>query len=384
MAPLELLAPAGDLDKLKIAFRYGADAVFVGGKVFWLRKYAHNFTLQELEEGIAIANRLHKKVYVVLNGFAHPSDMQALHAHLKDLQNLHPHGFIIADMGVLQLAKSLTTVPLHVSTQASITNAHHAKIWKDAGASRVILAREVSISDAKIIKDTVGIEVELFGHGAMCASYSGKCVISNYTSGRDSNRGGCVQTCRHEFRVAGTQAPVGSHVMNAKDLQAITLIDTFIAAGSDSLKIEGRMKSNLYVANTIKTYRQVIDGALSSVEGEAALSQVSHRAFSTGGLVQRPDQSSIQQQFGGYDKSIEFIGTVLHNDPQVGMIVEVKKGFDTQDRIFAKTPTQEALPIDCQVRSLGGDVLVRIHPNSVVQFGYHEQCHPYDLLYTPC
>ena len=193
----ELLAPAGNLEKLKTAFAFGADAVYVGGHVFGLRKYADNFTLNELDAAIQLANKMDKKVYVVLNGFAHNSDLEALETHLKELEKIQPHAFIIADMGVFQLAKRFTTIPLHVSTQAGVTGRYGCQFWLEAGAKRVILAREVSLDDCRGIKSKVPVELEVFVHGAMCASYSGKCVISNYTSARDSNRGGCIQSCRH-------------------------------------------------------------------------------------------------------------------------------------------------------------------------------------------
>ena len=292
----ELLAPAGNLEKLKIAFRFGADAVFVGGKVFGLRKYADNFDLTELKAGVDLANQLGKQVYVVLNGFAHEADMDALHDHLAELEAIQPHGFIISDMGVFQLAKRLTTIPLHVSTQASVTNAAACQFWKEAGASRIILAREVSVAECREILAEVETELEVFVHGAMCASYSGKCVISNYSAGRDSNRGGCVQSCRHPYHVAddhGPDAAYTRHIMNAKDLNALMLLPEIVQSGIASLKIEGRMKSNLYLANSVRAYRLALDAIANGLEGDALqdhltrlstdLSLVSNRQFTTGG-----------------------------------------------------------------------------------------------------
>jgi putative protease len=314
----ELLAPAGNLEKLYIAFANGADAVYLGGKVFGLRKYADNFTDGELRHAVEFANSLNKQVYVVLNGFAHDDDLAELGPHLDTLQSIQPHGFIISDWAVAALAKQRTTVPVHASTQASITNWRTVQAWKDLGASRVILAREVSVDECKVIMAHCPIEIEIFVHGAMCASYSGKCVISNYSAGRDSNRGGCIQSCRHPYTIDD----VNTHVMNAKDLMGIGYIESSIRAGIASLKIEGRMKSNLYVANASSVYRAAIDYCFDCMttdqipdtaylmELEDQLKKVSNRTFSSGGLGHRPDASSIHYEFGGYEKQIEIAATV--------------------------------------------------------------------------
>ncbi len=381
----ELLAPAGNLEKLTIAFAFGADAVYVGGKVFGLRKYADNFSIKELQDGIRIANEHGKKVYVVLNGFAHNVDIEALSHHLIELQAIQPHGLIISDMGVFQLAKSLTSIPLHVSTQASVTNAYTAKIWKDAGASRVILAREVSIEDCQTIQKHVDIELEVFVHGSMCASYSGKCVISNYTSGRDSNRGGCVQSCRHVFDITSShQKDVDStHIMNAQDLNAITLVPQLIEAGIASLKIEGRMKSNLYVATTVQAYRHAIDhypNAPTPLLNEH-LSRVSNRTFSTGGLASRPKGDSINYTFGGYSKSIEFVGNVIQNSSEDGMILAVQSPFQKNEPLHLLTPNG-ALPLPTDsLQTLDRAPLNTSKPNSLVRLSFVSDVHPHHVAY---
>lgn len=377
----ELLAPAGNLEKLKIAFLYGADAVFVGGTVFGLRKYADNFSLEELKQGIAIANEHGKQVYLVLNGFAHNSDIDELRAHLDDLQILQPHGFIIADMGVFQLAKQHTTVPLHVSTQASVTNKYTCQLWKEAGAKRIILAREVSIAECKEIKEHLDIELEVFVHGAMCASYSGKCVISNYTSGRDSNRGGCVQSCRHIFELSETigSPSYSTHIMNAKDLNAISLIPQLIESGIESLKIEGRMKSNLYVANAVSAYRHALDEAYDLAA--STLSHVSNRGFSTGGLESRPEGSSINYDMGAYYKELEYVGTIKEASETTGLILELKTGFTDTDELVRLTPAQAGYqPFKATPTALDGSALSTIKQNSLVRLPYQEGCFKYDIL----
>lgn len=346
----ELLAPAGNLQKLKIAFDFGADAVYVGGKVFGLRKYADNFTDDELRAGVAIARERGKKVYVVLNGFAHDVDLAALESHLKVLDEIGPDGFIISDWAVADMARRHTRVPLHASTQASITNWRAVSEWVAFGASRVILAREVSIEDCKYILEKCPTELEIFIHGAMCASYSGKCVISNYSAGRDSNRGGCIQSCRHEFRISDDSGQADTtHIMNAKDLMGIRYIQAAIDAGIDSLKIEGRMKSNLYVANACRTYRDAIDYLweckqacqapdLARLTGfEERLNRVSNRTFSSGGLGHRPGGESIHYEFGGYTKSIDIVGTVIgENGGQT--LVESKSPIRVGDQVQFLTP----------------------------------------------
>ncbi len=322
----ELLAPAGNLQKLKIAYANGADACYVGGKVFGLRKYADNFTDDELRRAVDLATASGRLIYVVLNGFAHDDDLAELGPHLDFLESIQPHGFIISDWGVAELAKQRTQVPIHASTQASVTNWRAAKAWVDFGATRVILAREVTIDECKRILAEIPTEIEIFVHGSMCASYSGKCVISNYSAGRDSNRGGCVQSCRHTYALhdesAVGAAPIETHIMNAKDLMGVRQIEAAIRAGIASLKIEGRMKSNLYVANAVSAYRRAIDyvaGCLNDQKSpeeavlyaiEQQLQQVSNRTFSSGGLDHRPAGESIHYTFGGYEKSVEIQATV--------------------------------------------------------------------------
>lgn len=382
----ELLAPAGNLEKLRTAFLYGADAVYVGGHVFGLRKYAENFTLDQLQEGISLAHSLHKKVYVVLNGFAHDTDISEMEPHLSELEALKPDAFIISDMGVFQKAKTLTTVPLHVSTQASITNKYAAKVWKDAGAKRVILARETSIQDSKIIQDFCNIEVEIFIHGAQCASYSGKCVISNYSAGRDSNRGGCVQSCRHTYDLfdpTTKEIERSEHVMNAKDLMGLHLLPDIMQAGIESIKVEGRMKSNMYAAATSLYYRKAIDyvytqlindapidiAILSNYENE--LKKVSNRGFETGGLEERPFSETINYEFDGYEKDVEFAGIIKDVRPNTLMFIDVRFSFNENDPLELLLPSGEVIPfIASDIKDINGNSVTRTQPNSIVTLPY--------------
>jgi putative protease len=399
----ELLSPAGDLEKLKIALLYGADAVYVGGHVFGLRRYATNFTLQQLKEGILFANHLNKKVYVVLNGFAHQSDLDALETHLNELEQLQPHGLIISDMGVFQLAKEKTTIPLHVSTQASVTHKYACQFWKDQGAVRVILAREVSISDCQQIKKFCDIDLEVFVHGAMCASYSGKCTISNYTAGRDSNRGGCIQSCRHRYSISSSDTPppeASLTMMNAKDLMALYQLPDLIRAGIVSFKIEGRMKSNLYAANSTINYRKAIDMTVERLNlGQSIdpkmylpfaeeLRKVSNRTFSSGGFEDRLDGQSIHYDFNRYEKLVDYLGTVKDiQDTCIDdtmMVVAVKNSFIMGDSIELMSPNGDITPftITTLFNSIG-EPIQKTNPNSIVKINAPSGAVHYSILRKP-
>lgn len=395
----ELLAPAGNLEKCKIALTYGADAVYIGGHVFGLRKYADNFTTSQMKAAIDFANDSGKKVYVVLNGFAHTSDMKGLSDYLASLEVLQPHALIISDMGVFQRAKAETTIPLHVSTQASVTNAYGCKFWKEAGAERVILAREVSLSDCARIKSQLDVDLEIFIHGAMCASYSGKCVISNYTAGRDSNRGGCVQSCRHEYELIDpiTKTVLDkAHVMNAKDLMGLETLPEIMRIGIDSVKVEGRMKSNLYTANIAACYRQAIDATydfLTQDQNDYAelyrlydtlthnLEDVSNRQFSTGGLLERPVSHSINDAFDAYEKRVEFIGTVQAFTSKRELVVEVKGCFKPGDalEILTQDGKRHSFVPDW-IHTLQNGAVLKTNPSSVVKLPPHSKAHLLSIL----
>lgn len=379
----ELLAPAGNLNKLKIAFRYGADAVYVGGMVFGLRKYADNFTDKELQEGVSIANAQGKKMYLVLNGFAQNEDIEALVPHLEILESrIRPHAFIISDIGVARLAAKYTTIPIHISTQASVTHAEGALYWKEAvGATRVIVAREISLAACKEISEVM--EVETFIHGAMCASYSGKCVISNYASGRDSNRGGCVQSCRHNYAVLDNKTHetlFTHHIMNAKDLAGFAYVEEAIRSNLGSLKIEGRMKSEQYVATTTAVYRDIIDYFYEKNHGVSRyddsqhsfltqalsdLESVSHRPFSEGGLIEKMSGTSIRYDSSGYIKGSDYIGSILYSSPK-GHLLQTRQAWAATDILEAFLPGRKPLSFQVIPHNMDGMPLAHIHPNTLV------------------
>lgn len=269
---VELLAPAGDFEKLKTALYFGADAVYLGGKDFSLRAFADNFTAEEMARAVAYAHALGKKVYVTANIFARNADFAPLGDMFAFLQEIGADAALVTDAGALALAKQRAPrLPLHLSTQANTTNKYAAKFWQEQGVSRVVLARELSLAEiAEIHAFCPGLELEAFVHGAMCISYSGRCLLSNYLDGRDSNRGACVQACRwrYEVRPEGGKAPLpaeedarGTYVFNSKDLNMLPYLEELAAAGVCSFKIEGRMKSRYYLATVVGAYRRALDGA---------------------------------------------------------------------------------------------------------------------------
>ena len=258
----ELLVPAGNLSKLYVAFAYGADAVYAGAPAFGLRQGADNFSFEELAIGVNYAHSLGKRVYVALNAMPHQWELQGLQELLEELETIGPDAFIVSDPGVFRMIKKHTSIACHISTQASVTNKYTSQMWKQMGAKRVIVARELTMHECLAIKDGVDIELEAFVHGSMCTSYSGKCTISNYTAGRDANRGGCVHNCRYQYSIhdqATNDKEYESYIMNSRDLMGISLIPQLLKSRIDSFKIEGRMKSNLYVAQTTRMYRAAID-----------------------------------------------------------------------------------------------------------------------------
>lgn len=300
------------MEKMKMALLYGADAVYMAGKAFGLRAYGGNFTREEMKEAVEYAHSMGKKVYITVNIIPRNEDLEGLDTYLKYLQDIHADAVLISDLGVFDIAREAAPdLPVHVSTQASAANWRTVRRWKDMGASRVVLAREVSLSEMADIRKRVNIELEVFGHGALCISWSGRCLLSNYfTNGkRQSNRGECIQACRFRYSVMeesrpGQYFPVeedehGTYIFNSKDLCMIDHIPELIEAGVSSLKIEGRMKSVYYVAAVVAAYRKAIDsyyelGAAFSVRPEwrEELEKVSHRPYTTAFAFQNPDHSA--------------------------------------------------------------------------------------------
>ncbi len=273
----ELLAPAGNMEKGKMALLYGADAIYLGGKAFGLRAFANNFSMEEIAEITAFAHGLGKKVYVTVNIFAHNEDVNKLPAYLLDLEKAGVDALLISDLGVWSVAKRVVpNMPLHVSTQANTTNFETVNAWHALGAERVVLARELSLAEIAEIGEKTTVELETFVHGAMCISYSGRCLLSAFLTGRDGNRGACAQACRWDYTIMEKNRPGeqfdiqedarGTYIMNSKDLCLIDYLPELMRAGVCSLKIEGRMKSVHYVATVVSTYRKAIDSCFANID----------------------------------------------------------------------------------------------------------------------
>lgn len=297
----ELLAPAGDFEKLKTAIHFGADAVYVGGSEFSLRANAKNFTEEQLKEACRYVRERGKKIYVAVNIFAKNDDFKKLPEYLAFLQEAGVHGVIVSDPGVIEFCKKYAPVlEIHISTQANTTNKYSAKFWADQGAKRIVLARETSLKEIKEIRDYLpeDVQIEAFVHGAMCISYSGRCLLSAALAGRSGNRGDCVQACRWEYEITeknrkGERLPIcedgrGTYILNSKDLNMLEHIGELIDSGVYSFKIEGRMKSQYYVASVVNAYRQAIDGFTADKNYKvpdiliAELEKNSHRDYTTG------------------------------------------------------------------------------------------------------
>lgn len=309
----ELISPAGDLEKLKTAFLYGADAVYASTPKFSMRTREIGFTEKSLKEGINYAHSLGKKVYLTLNTFPHSNEIEALKKHAKKTIALKPDAIIVADPGTLSYLKSITNIPIHLSTQANTTNYLSAEFWRKQGVERIVLARELSLNDIKLISKHSKIEIEAFVHGAMCMAYSGRCQISNYMLGRDPNKGACAQPCRYKYRLyeleedsrKGQKYQIyedknGSYIINSKDLCMIEHIPELIEAGITSFKLEGRLKGIYYVGAVTRAYRQAIDQYFDNpaqykkdrTKYTRELKKTSSRGFETGFYFHKPDKNT--------------------------------------------------------------------------------------------
>ncbi len=380
----EILAPAGSLDKLKVAVSYGANAVYVGGQKFGLRTAAENFTLEELREGMTFAHERGAQVYVVLNSFLHDKDLAELPDFVKYLEEIGTDAVIVSDLGVVKSVREFSNIPIHISTQASTLNAESAKLWKKAGATRIVLGREVSVKEAGKIKREADIEIEMFIHGSMCMAYSGHCVISNFTQGRDSNRGGCAHSCRFEYSLEGLDTPEKkkAYFMSSKDLEGLRVLPAFIEEGIDSLKIEGRMKSHLYAGTMSKVYSEALNyyaengNFLSDklLEWEAELSKVSHRSYTQASLVDKAGADSIfNERENSSDGEWQMIGTVVDASPKFGIVIEVRNAFNQGDELEILPFNGSIVKIKAnEIMDLTMKAITRTKPTTLVRLPYVE------------
>lgn len=372
MGRMELLAPAGDMNKMKMAFLYGADAVYLGGKSFGLRAFSGNFSDEELKEAIDYAHARGKRVHVTVNIFPRNADLPAIADYLRYLQDIHADAALIADPGIFSLAREVAPqLPIHVSTQANTTNWRATKFWHDNGASRVVMAREVSLKDvAEIHRRVPDVELEGFVHGAMCISYSGRCLLSNYFTqgGRDSNRGECVQCCRFKYQVVeekrpGQYFPVaederGTYIFNSKDLCLLPYLPDLYQAGLSSLKIEGRMKSIHYVATVTKVYREALDAYEKDPqhftvrpEWLMELEKISHRPYTRGFSVSQPTAADQVYGQSSNTQTHDFIGLVKSYDAEKKIAwVEQRNHFKRGEEVEFLQPKGHL--VKCRITSI--------------------------------
>lgn len=397
----ELLAPAGNMEKLKMALLYGADAVYLGGKAFGLRAFGGNFTNEELQEAVNFAHKLGKKIYVTVNIFPHNSDIAKLPAYLTFLNEIKVDAILVADLGVFTLAKEYAPdVELHISTQANNTNWAAVNAWGELGASRVVLAREMSLEEIKEIREKCSVELEMFVHGAMCISYSGRCLMSNYLTGRDANRGSCAQPCRWNYALVeekrpGQYFPVlederGTYIFNSKDMCLLPYLPDVIASGVDSLKIEGRMKSVHYAASVVKAYREAIDSYFAAPEQFEVkkewveeLDKVSHRAYTTGFYYGRPTEKDQIYGTSSYTQTSDFVGLVLDYDEKTGFAtVEQRNNMKVGQEIEIFQPHLAGYrQILQEMYNDEGEVIqVAPHPQQIVKIRMDKPVEPYGIL----
>lgn len=355
----ELLIPAGSLEVLKVAIRYGADAVYIGGEVFGLRAKAKNFSLEDMAEGVRFAHEKGKKVYVTANILAHNYDLDGVREYFKELKAVKPDALIISDPGVFEIAKEICPeIERHISTQANNTNFGTFLFWNRLGASRVVTARELSLREIKEIRAKIpdDMEIETFVHGSMCISYSGRCLLSNFFTGRDANSGACTHPCRWKYSVMEEQRPGeylpvyenerGTYIFNSKDLCMIEHIPELIDAGIDSYKIEGRMKNALYVATVARTYRKAIDDYLRDPDEYNAniewykeqIGNCTYREFTTGFFFGKPTTCDQIYDSNTYKKEAVYLGMIHSVDENGRFVLEQKNKFCVNDIIEIMKP----------------------------------------------
>ncbi len=398
----ELLVPAGSLEVLKIAVTYGADAVYVGGESFGLRAKAKNFSMEDLEKGIAFAHQHDVKVYVTANILAHNEDLDGVRDYFQELKKIKPDAVIISDPGIFAIAReTCPEIEIHISTQANNSNYGTYQFWHKLGAKRVVSARELSLQEigeirARIPKD---LEIETFVHGAMCISYSGRCLLSNYFTGRDANQGACTHPCRWKYAVMeetrpGEYLPVyenerGTYIFNSKDLCMIEYIPQLVEAGIDSFKIEGRMKTALYVATVARTYRKAIDDYFLSKECYQKnmpwyleqISNCTYRQFTTGFFFGKPDEHTQIYDNNTYVKEYTYLGIVGEKDDR-GYRIEQRNKFSVGEQIEVMKPDGNNIAVTVQaIRDQEGNEMESApHPKQVLYIDLGQPLAKYDIL----
>ena len=405
MRKTELLIPASNLEVLKTAVIFGADAVYIGGEAFGLRAKAKNFTLEEMDEGIKFAHEHGVKVYVTANILAHNDDLESANNYFKELKSIGPDALIISDPGMFMIAKKVCPeIDIHISTQANNTNYMTYDFWFKQGATRVVSARELSLNEIKEIRARIPkkMEIESFVHGAMCISYSGRCLLSNYFTGRDANRGACTHPCRWKYAVVeetrpGEYMPVyenerGTFIFNSKDLCMIEYIPQLLDAGIDSLKIEGRMKTALYVATVARTYRKALDDYAKSEETyknnmewyREEISKCTYRQFTTGFYFGKPDESTQIYDNNTYINEYIYLGIVSLVDKNGLAQIEQRNKFCKGDKIEIMKPNGSNVStlVEAIYDDEGNEVENAPHPKQTLYLHLSVKPDVYDILRT--
>jgi putative protease len=402
----ELLMPVGGPDKLPTALLYGADAVYLGGEKFGLRTRASNFNASELKAAKELCRTHGVKMYVVLNGLLYDSDLGALPDFVKILEEVGVDAVIAGDLGVIETVKrTAPSIPIHLSTQSSCINSHGALFWKEVGVKRVILGREATIAEAGSIKKISGLEVEIFVHGSMCMAYSGHCVISNYTAGRDSNRGGCAHSCRFAYSLKGDKVgeKKSQFFMSSKDLQGIHALKECVEHGIDSLKVEGRMKGPLYLASVAKTYRAYLDWYASAekkgpgqveislsdpnpseLEWANELAKVSGRGTCSGNLLAPAGADSIESKVErqmAAELGHDVVGQVMQVVPGKFGLVSCKLSLTPDAEVEVVPFKGQSYPLVLrELYDVTGQRLDRAVPNTLLRIPYSENLEKWNLL----
>lgn len=403
MKKIELLVPAGSLEVLKTAVLYGADAIYIGGEAYGLRAMAKNFSIEEMQEGIQFAHAHQVKVYVTANILAHNQDLEKAVEYFKQLEKIEPDAILVADPGMFMVAKeACSTIPLHISTQANNTNYMTFRFWWEQGATRVVTARELSLKEISEIRKNIPeeMEIESFVHGAMCISYSGRCLLSNYFTGRDGNQGACTHPCRWKYAIVeetrpGEYMPIeenerGSYIFNSKDLCMVDHIPDLIKAGVDSLKIEGRMKTALYVATVARTYRKAIDDYLESPEKyqenlswyQEEISKCTYRQFTTGFYYGKPGKESQIYDSNTYVNEYIYLGNVEEIDGRGFAVIRQKNKFCVNDEIEIMKPSGENVSVKVNriIDEENAEMESAPHPKQKLFLALSVQPEPHDLL----
>jgi putative protease len=398
-APVELLAPAGNFEKLEMAVHFGADAVYLGGKQFSLRSHSGNFAPDELAAAVAFCRRRNVRAYITCNSFPRHSDLDGIRRFLQDIADIAPHGIIVADPGVFALARQVAPhIPIHVSTQANVTSHAAARFWKSLGAARVNAARELSLEEITTLSARGGLPVEVFVHGAMCMAYSGRCLLSSFLAGRDSNQGQCAHPCRWRYALVeekrpGVFMPVHQadrdcFVLSARDLCMLPHIPALIGAGVRALKIEGRMKGIHYVATVVKTYREAIDAfyrgdwpADPAGRWGPSLAAVNHRGYDTGFYFGPPTPADAEAAAPSQQSTYRLAGKVIADSQGPTVAVTARNRFEVGDTLEVISPGRPVTTATVQcIFDADGQPTGFARPGFAVTVGLETPCRKWDLL----